>query len=313
MEQGSGTLAVRGLSKVYGAKRVVDDVSFSCERGSVTGFVGPNGSGKSTTLRMIVGHARPTAGSAHFDGVPLPALPEPGRAVGVLLDASAHHPGRSVLETGILAAMLIGVGPARVRDCLDAVGIDSVRSKRVGTLSLGMRQRLGIALAVLGAPSFLVLDEPANGLDPEGIHWLRAFLRAFADGGGTALVSSHQLGELESASDAVIVIDRGRIRDVGSAASSGSACHVLSDDDSRLARILAEARMDSRPADDRPGLLVDAVPDVVFALAVANGLSLTRLAVESDTLESRFLRATSGEFTGLSGDRLIDVVRTGRS
>ncbi|MCU1528982.1 MAG: ATP-binding cassette protein, partial [Frondihabitans sp.] len=191
MTSGTSGLVVSGLSKEYAAKRVVDDVSFRCRRGSVTGFIGPNGSGKSTTLRMIVGHTRASRGSALFEGVPLPEISRPGRTVGVLLDASAHHPGRSVFETAFLAALLVGVGRARVRECLAAVGVDNVRHKRVGSLSLGMRQRMGIAIAVLGAPDFLILDEPANGLDPEGIHWLRQFLRSFAASGGCALVSSH--------------------------------------------------------------------------------------------------------------------------
>lgn len=314
MAERSGALVVSGLSKVYGVKKAVDDVSFTCERGSVTGFVGPNGSGKSTTLRMIVGHARPTSGSALFDGAPFLNLPEPGRRVGVLLDASAHHPGRSVFETAYLAAILIGVGKVRVRACLQAVGLDSARGTRIGALSLGMRQRLGIALAVLGAPDYLVLDEPANGLDPEGIHWLRRFLRAFADGGGCALVSSHQLVELESASDSVVVIDRGRTRDLKHPPVASPSIHVASDDDDRLSILLISAgcevvRDTGLPGSDRQGFVVSAEPEVVFTCAAGHGITLSLLQPIPDTLESRFLRSTAGEFAGLSGDRLVDVVR----
>jgi ABC-2 type transport system ATP-binding protein len=313
MGEGSGGLVVSRLSKEYGAKRVVDDVSFSCRRGSVTGFIGPNGSGKSTTLRMIVGHARPTTGTALFDGAPLPELPRPGRAVGVLLDASAHHPGRSVFETAYLAGFLVGVGKARVRDCLAAVGVDGVRHKRVGSLSLGMRQRMGIAIAVLGSPDYLILDEPANGLDPEGIHWLRQFLRSFADKGGCALVSSHQLNELESASDAIVVIDRGRLLDLNRDKRAETVFRVSCRDDRELRRLLIAADFAVMSGDDGVAIRVAGDPELLSRYAADHDLPLRLLAPVEDTLESQFLKSTRGEFAGLSGARLGEIVRGGSS
>lgn len=205
-------IEVRGLVKDYGSHRAVDDVSFAVRRGSVTGFLGPNGAGKSTSLRMLVGLTRPTEGTADVLGGSYADLPNPGRRVGVLLDASAQHSGRTGREVLRVNAMVMGLALDRVEEMLRKVGLTpSEADRRTGTYSLGMRQRLGIASALLGDPEMLILDEPANGLDPAGIHWMRGLLRDFADRGGAVLLSSHLLREIEAVADDLVVIGRGRI------------------------------------------------------------------------------------------------------
>ena len=199
------------LLKRYGRHTAVDDVSFTCPPGTVTGFLGPNGAGKSTTLRMVAGLTPPTAGRSTIDGRPFAALPNPGRVVGVMLDASAQHPGRTGVETLRLDARLLGVPSKRADDMLERVGLAAAATKRVGDYSLGMRQRLGIGTALLGDPAVLILDEPANGMDPEGIRWMRGLLRDFAGRGGTALLSSHLLGEVQATVDLLVVIGNGHI------------------------------------------------------------------------------------------------------
>src|SRR5215213_3468429 len=205
-------ISVENLTKSYGSGRPsVDDVSFSCAPGTVTGFLGPNGAGKSTTLRAIVGLTPPTSGRATVSGVRYADLPNPGRVAGVMLDASAQHPGRTGRETLRLTAMLLGGPRGRADAMLERVGLQGAEKRRVKDYSLGMRQRLGIGQALLGDPSVLILDEPANGLDPEGIRWMRGLLRDFAAAGGIVLVSSHLLREVEATVDRLVVIDRGRI------------------------------------------------------------------------------------------------------
>jgi ABC-2 type transport system ATP-binding protein len=221
-------IELNDLSKRYGAQLAVDGVSFRCEPGTITGFLGPNGAGKSTTLRMLTGLTPPTAGTATVLGTEFARLPNPGRQVGVLLDASAQHAGRSGREVLRLTADVLGVGRGRVPELLNRVGLPaSAARKRVGQYSLGMRQRLGIAQALVGEPSVLILDEPANGLDPEGIVWMRRLLRDFADRAGTVLLSSHLLHEIEAVADNLVVIHHGRIVAQGGkadllAASGGS-------------------------------------------------------------------------------------------
>ena len=205
-------IEIEHLTKRYGAQAAVDDITFRCAPGTVTGFVGPNGAGKSTTLRMLCGLAEPSSGTASLLGIPYRTLPNPGRHVGVLLDPSAQHGGRTGEETLQIAAMTLGVGRSRVATVLRDVGLDGKAArKRVRTYSLGMRQRLGIAHAMLGEPEMLILDEPANGLDPEGIVWMRGLLRDFADRAGTVLLSSHLLREVEAIADELVVIGGGRI------------------------------------------------------------------------------------------------------
>ncbi|ACZ29800.1 ABC transporter related protein [Xylanimonas cellulosilytica DSM 15894] len=205
------------LTRRYGALTAVDDVSFTSEPGRVTGFLGPNGAGKSTVMRMLVGLSRPTSGVARILGKPFAALPNPARHVGVLLDAAAQHTGRTGREILTLSALMTGVERRRVDEVLQIVGLtDREAARRVGTYSLGMRQRLGIANALLGDPEVLILDEPANGLDPGGIRWMRDLLADFAGKGGTVLLSSHLLGEIERVADDLVIIGGGRIVAQGS-------------------------------------------------------------------------------------------------
>jgi ABC-2 type transport system ATP-binding protein len=227
------------LTKRYGGRTVVDDVSFTCRPGTVTGFLGPNGSGKSTTLRMVCGLTPPSAGSATVVGSAYRDLPNPARRVGVLLDASAQHGGRTGREALTLAALTVGVPTSRVAELIAQVGLDRTAAhKRVRAYSLGMRQRLGIAAALLGEPEVLILDEPANGLDPEGIAWMRRLLRGFADRGGTVLLSSHLLGEVQAVADQVVLITNGRVVEHGPTAELTAGGRSL--EDLFLAHVAAE-------------------------------------------------------------------------
>jgi ABC-2 type transport system ATP-binding protein len=204
-------ISVTSLTKRYGTVVAADDVTFSCEPGTITGFLGPNGAGKSSTLRMIAGLARPDSGQATIAGRRFADLPNPARLVGTLLDASALHAGRTGRETLRIAATVAGVSSGRVSELLSAVGLTDAGRRRVGTYSLGMRQRLGLAQALIGSPAVLILDEPANGLDPDGIAWIRALLQDFADRGGTVLLSSHLLAEIQATADQLVIIRAGRI------------------------------------------------------------------------------------------------------
>ena len=202
---------IQGLTKRYGALAAVDDLSFSVDRGAVVGFLGPNGAGKTTTLRVLLGLARPTAGTATIDGVPYHALRDPLRHVGAVLEASSFYPARSARDHLRVLAAAGGVSPARVGAVLDLVGLSADARRHVGGFSLGMRQRLGIAAAMLGDPEVLILDEPANGLDPEGVRWLRDLVRGLAGEGRTVLISSHILAEMAQTVDSVVIITRGRL------------------------------------------------------------------------------------------------------
>jgi ABC-2 type transport system ATP-binding protein len=204
-------IEVDRLTKRYGAVTAVDELSFTLEPGSITGFVGANGAGKSTTLRMLLGLTAPTSGTATFDGLPYGRLPAPARTVGALTDPDVFHPGRTGRAALLVLAAYCGAGPRRVDEVLELVDLAAAARRRVGGYSMGMRQRLGLAAALLADPPTLVLDEPANGLDPIGIHWLRGLLRGLADEGRTVLVSSHQLAELGHTVDDVVVVHRGRL------------------------------------------------------------------------------------------------------
>jgi ABC-2 type transport system ATP-binding protein len=206
-------VGVRSLTKRYGRVTAVDDVSFSLAPGTVTGFLGPNGAGKTTTLRVLLGLAAPTSGDALVFGRRYADLEEPARQVGAVLESGDFHPGRSGRDhlRFLVTAADCGIPSVRIDEVLDLVGLTYAAGRRVGTYSQGMRQRLGVAAALLGNPRLLVLDEPANGLDPNGIHWLRTFLRGFADQGGTVLLSSHVLSEVALTVDQALIIDRGRL------------------------------------------------------------------------------------------------------
>ncbi len=204
-------ITVSHLTKTYGRRTVVDDLSFELASGRVTGFVGPNGAGKSTTMRMMVGLARPDAGDVTYDGLRYAELRNPARTVGVVLDARAVHPGRSARNHLRAMAALSALPTSRVDAVLHLVGLDAAADQRVGGFSLGMRQRLAIAGALLGEPEVLMLDEPANGLDPDGIRWLRTMLTGFADNGGTVFVSSHFIAELGNFAHDLVVVGNGRL------------------------------------------------------------------------------------------------------
>src|SRR5262245_29783348 len=221
-------IEVTALTRTYGGLRAVDNVTFTAQPGRVTGFLGPNGAGKSTTMRVMVGLTPPSHGSATVLGRRYAELPNPGREVGVLLDASAQHAGRTGRETLRVAARTMGLPLSRVDEMLDRVGLAPTEAgRRVRNYSLGMRQRLGIATALLGDPEVLILDEPANGLDPAGIRWMRDLLRGFADEGGTVLLSSHLLHEIEVIADDLVVIGEGRIVAHGTKAELLSAAGTI--------------------------------------------------------------------------------------
>ncbi|MEQ4303906.1 ATP-binding cassette domain-containing protein [Plantactinospora sp. B6F1] len=291
-------ISVEHLTKRYGRHTVVDDVSFRCEPGTVTGFLGPNGAGKSTTMRMICGFTPPTAGAATVDSVDYRRLPNPGRRVGLLLDASAQHPGRTGRETLMLAARTIGVSRRRVDECLDQVGLNAVAARRrVRAYSLGMRQRLGLAQALLGDPRVLILDEPANGLDPEGIYWMRGLLRDFADRGGSVLLSSHLLREVDAVADRLVVIGAGRVVAQGSKDEllAGAGALVRARDPGALRGALDRAGLPVRSSTDG-GLLVGAEPGAVGQAAADSGVALLELRpAESAGLEQIFLTLTAGD------------------
>ncbi|MFC0508283.1 ABC transporter ATP-binding protein [Micromonospora costi] len=295
-------ISVENLSKRYGRHQAVDDVSFRCEPGTVTGFLGPNGAGKSTTLRMLCGLTPPTAGRASVGGRAYRDLPNPGREVGVLLDASAQHAGRTGREALAVAAQTMGLDRREVGAKLDLVGLDAAAARRrVRAYSLGMRQRLGLALALLGDPRVLILDEPANGLDPEGIFWMRGLLRDFADRGGTVLLSSHLLREVEAVADRLVVIGGGRIVAQGDKAEllAGGGTLVRARDTGALRRALDAAGLGAREATD--GLVVRADSEAVGQAAADAGVVLTELRPDDGGLEQLFLSLTAAESSKEAG------------
>ncbi|HET7174124.1 MAG TPA: ATP-binding cassette domain-containing protein [Nocardioidaceae bacterium] len=290
-------ITVTGLTKRYGGFTAVDDVSFTAEPGQVTGFLGPNGAGKSTTMRMMCGLTPPTAGACTILGRGYADIPNPGRFVGVLLDASAQHTGRTGREVLNLGALLMGLDQARVDQLLDLVGLTPAEAaRRTGNYSLGMRQRLGIAHALLGDPQVLILDEPANGLDPAGIRWMRGLLRTFADRGGTVLLSSHLLAEVEVIADDLVIIGRGRIVAHGSKAdlleAQGTVVRGL--DPVALEAALVGAGLAYRSRPDG-GLLVSANAEQVGRAAAAGGVVLVELGRQGAALEDMFLELTAAD------------------
>ena len=287
-----------GLTKTYGSQLAVKDVSFRCEAGTVTGFLGPNGAGKSTTMRMICGLTPPTAGSSTVAGANYRELPNPGREIGVLLDASAQHAGRTGHEILTVSAQVLGVPQSRVEELLDLVQLTGdAPKKRAGDYSLGMRQRLGIAHALLGEPRILILDEPANGLDPEGIHWMRVLLRDFADRGGTVLLSSHLLREVEAVADRLVVITHGKIVADGDLSEllGNAGVLVKALDNDALGQALSAAQLTFTKTTDG-ALLVQAEAEAVGRAAAQAGAILIELRhAESAGLEEMFLSLTSGD------------------
>jgi ABC-2 type transport system ATP-binding protein len=289
------------LSKSYGATAVVRNVSFECERGTITGFLGPNGAGKSTTLRMITGLTRPDGGTATVDGRPFAELANTLRVAGTLLDASAMHPGRTGRATLRIAARMAGLPDSRVEDVLTRVGLAGAADRRVGNYSLGMRQRLGIGQALLGDPRVLILDEPANGLDPEGIAWMRTLLRDFADRGGTVLLSSHLLAEVQATVDQLVVIAGGAVVASGPLDDllASTALLIRSPEPDALHRLLIGAGIPFGANPDR-SVTVDTSSGAIDSrriaeLALDARVLVTELrAADTGGLEQLFFSLTSG-------------------
>ena len=289
-------ITVDRLTKRYGRFTAVDDVSFACEPGRVTGFLGPNGAGKTTTMRVMVGLTPATSGTVSIGGLHYHDIPNPGRHVGVLLDASAQHSGRTGREVLTLGARTMGLPTSRVDEMLALVSLSETEAKRrVGNYSLGMRQRLGIAHALLGDPEVLILDEPANGLDPAGIRWMRDLLKGYAGRGGTVLLSSHLLNEVELIADEMILIGRGRIVAQGDKrsllASGGHATLVSSLDDAGLDAALRARGLTVSSAGE--GLVVEAEAVEVGRVAATEGIVLTGLRPGGAGLEDLFLELTA--------------------
>jgi ABC-2 type transport system ATP-binding protein len=289
-------ITIENLSKKYGGTTVVHDISFTARSGRVTGFLGPNGAGKSTSMRMMVGLTTPTEGTATISGRRFADLPNPAREVGVMLDASAQHAGRTGREILTIAQQIMGVPARRVAELLDLVSLTGAEAdRRVGNYSLGMRQRLGIAAALIGDPPVLILDEPANGLDPAGIRWMRDLLRDYADQGGTVLLSSHLLTEIEIIADDIVMIGQGRIVSQGSKAEllAAAGTVVRSADIPALQRALAAAGVSTTVSDDG-SLRTDADTAQVGRAAYDGGVALTELRnADSGGLEEMFLALTA--------------------
>jgi ABC-2 type transport system ATP-binding protein len=293
-------IEVVDLTKRYGKVLAVDRLSFRVEPGTITGFLGPNGAGKSTTLRSVLGLVHPDAGGATVLGRAYRELDRPLHRVGAVLEASEVHPGRSGRNHLRVLAAASGVPQSRVEEVLALVELTAAAKRRVKGYSLGMRQRLGLATALLGDPEVLVLDEPANGLDPAGVRWLRDLLRSLAGEGRTILVSSHVLAEVAQTVDRVVIIHRGKliqqatIAEVLAGAQGGT--RVRSPDASRLRTLLAAQGATVTEVGD--GILVaDVPPERIGELAAANGVVLHELTVERATLEEVFLELTGGETT----------------
>jgi ABC-2 type transport system ATP-binding protein len=288
-------VSARSLTKRYGSVTAVQDLSFDLEAGTVTGFLGPNGAGKTTTLRMLLGLARPTSGDATVFGSHYRDLPHPARRVGAVLEAADFHPGRSGRNHLLSLALAEGIAAARVDEALRLVELESAAKRRVKGYSLGMRQRLGLAAALLGEPELLILDEPANGLDPEGVRWLRDFLRAFAAEGKTVFVSSHVLAEVAQTVDRIVIINRGRLVAESPlselTARVGGSVRVRSPQAAELRRLLGDAVV----RQDGDALVVaGSTPEHVGEVAAANGIVLHELARQDSSLEEVFLELTSG-------------------
>ena len=291
----STTLVFDHLTKRFGPTTAVEDLSATVRPGRVTGFLGPNGAGKTTTLRMLLGLVQPTSGTATFDGRAYADLQEPVREVGTLLEATGFHPGRRARDHLRVLAVAARLPAGRPDEVLEQVGLTDAASRKVGGYSLGMRQRLGLAAALLGDPPVLVLDEPANGLDPQGIRWLRTFLRQLAGEGRTVLVSSHVLPEVEQTADDVLVVAGGRLVRQGSLADLGggvqTATLVRSPDAPRLVELLTAAGLPGTwvTSDE---LRVEAPPERVGELSAEHGIVLHRLTGATSGLEDVFLQLT---------------------
>jgi ABC-2 type transport system ATP-binding protein len=292
---GSPAIVVRGVTKRFGAVTAVEDLSFEVHPGVVTGFLGPNGAGKSTTLRMALGLVEPTAGSATVLGMRYRHLREPARTVGALLETQSFNPLRSGRNHLRSLATASGIPLGRVDEVLDLVGLEAAGRRNAGTYSLGMRQRLGLAAALLGDPGILILDEPANGLDPQGIRWLRDLLRRFAADGNAVLVSSHVLAEIAHLADEAIVINRGRLvrqATVAELTSGSRRVRVVTPQAARLAGALGERGLDVTNGADGELRVAGADSVRVGSIAFEAGVPVFGLGQEETSLEDVFLELT---------------------
>jgi ABC-2 type transport system ATP-binding protein len=297
VDQDAGRIVVSGLTKTFGQIRAVDNLSFTVEPGSVTGFLGPNGAGKTTTLRMLLGLVTPTDGAATIGGQRYVQLRDPLRTVGAVLEAASFHPGRTARDHLRVYCTAAGLPASRADETLDLVGLTDSARRRVKGYSLGMRQRLGLAFAMIGDPGVLILDEPANGLDPEGITWLRRFLRHLATQGRTVLVSSHLLSEVEQTVDRVVILSRGQLVKQGTiselSAGVGESVFVRSPQVEVLAKVLAD---NAQVVNVEPGTVrvsgLDAA--AVGHQAFTAGVELHELRTERSDLEQIFFQLTGG-------------------
>lgn len=290
-------ITAEGLVKTYKGKRAVDDVSFVVETGKVTGFLGPNGAGKSTTMRLMLGLDY-GQGKTLFDEKPLHDHQHPSKTVGILLEAKAFHPTRTARSHLRVLAAQGGLPDSRVEEVLDIVGLSDVAKKKPGKFSLGMSQRLGIAAAILGSPKYLILDEPANGLDPEGIHWLRQFIKDYADAGNAVFVSSHLLSEMAQMADNLVVIGKGKLITTGSVqdfinASKGSGVYVRVDNQEKFEKALKSKR-EASFVEENGGLKITGLEtDEIGRLAAKAGVVVLELKQETVSLEDAFLEVTA--------------------
>ena len=294
-------IEVEHLTKRFRRTTAVDDLSFRIRDGAITGFLGPNGAGKTTTLRIILGLVRPTSGRATVKGSAYQRLKEPLRQVGAVLEATSFHPGRSGRDHLRVVAASAGIEQSRVEDVLGLVQLTADGGRRVGGYSLGMRQRLSLAAALLGDPGVLVLDEPANGLDPQGIRWLRELLRSLAGEGRTILISSHVLSEIEQVADEVVIVHRGKFVEQASTADLSArmtgGIRVRSPQAERLRALLEQAGLGVTSAEGDLLMVGEGSTERIGEVAAANGIVLHELAAEKATLEEAFLELTGHETT----------------
>jgi len=300
----SAVIEVRGLVKRFGSVLAVHELSFDVQSATVTGFLGPNGAGKTTTLRTLLGLVNPTSGTATVFGQPYRTLADPSRRIGAALEASGFHPGRRAIDHLRVAAIAAGIPEARAGAALAEVGMEPAADRRVGGFSLGMRQRLALAGALLGQPEVLVLDEPANGLDPEGIHWMRGFLRSYADRGGTVLISSHVLSEVAQTVDHVVIVAGGRLVASSTLAElvahrSGGAVRMRSEQAGLLCDALVARGATASLADADSLVVTGADARDIGRMVAEIGLPVFEMTTDGSNLEDIFLDLTSSE----PGDR----------
>jgi ABC-2 type transport system ATP-binding protein len=291
------TIEVSGLTKRFGDVLAVDDLSFRLEPGTVTGFLGPNGAGKTTTMRMLLGLIRPTDGTATIDGRRYQDLVQPARVVGALLDPGVFHPGRRAIDELRIRTAAAGLGDAALGDAINRVGLAAAAGRRVGGYSMGMRQRLALAAALLGDPPVLVLDEPANGLDPEGVHWLRQFVRGLGDEGRTVMISSHLLAEVAQTVDDVIVIANGRLVRQSSLAeltaeAHGGGVRVRTPQRAELTAALKARSMEAHTTGEDEVLILGVTTEDVGRAVAQAGIVVYEMSLVQPNLEDVFLDLT---------------------